>query len=144
MLAALNCQGNVHLIVGAGPLASTRCAQSLAAGARPVLLAPETDDHHLLPSALKARIDAGEVAWEKAAFEDDCLFRLGREEVGGVVDAVFVTLGSRDALCTFLQKESSRFPLLFIKGGFLSLLYFPSLFSSHNPHKTREKQAANR
>ncbi|KAI9904210.1 hypothetical protein N3K66_000739 [Trichothecium roseum] len=128
MLAALNCQGNVHLIVGAGPLASTRCAQSLAAGARPVLLAPATDIQ--LPSALKARIDAGEVAWEKAAFEDDYLFRLGREEVGGVVDAVFVTLGSRDALSPRISAlcRRNRIPVNVVDSPHLCTL---SLLSTH-------------
>lgn len=94
LLAGLNCAGNTHLIVGAGPLAAARCTQSLAAGARPILLAPETEELHY---ALQRRIDDGSVTWEKKAFEDEDLFRLGREDVGRVVDAVFVT-SSRDPL----------------------------------------------
>ena len=97
LLAALNCRGCTHLIVGAGPLASTRCAQSLAAGAKPVLLAPGDAE---IPATLRGRIEGGEVVWEKKAFEDGHLFSLGREDVGNVVDAVFVTLGSRDPLGT--------------------------------------------
>lgn len=94
LLAALNCKGNTHLIVGTNPLAAARCTQSLAAGAVPVLLAPDTPDLHY---GLQKRIDAGEVAWHRKAFEDEDLFRLGRDEVGNVVDAVFVTSsGTRD------------------------------------------------
>lgn len=93
MLAALNCAGNIHLIVGANPLAATRCTQSLAAGARPVLVAPDAAELH---HTLQRRIDDGEVQWHRKAFEDGDLLRLGRDEVGGVVDAVFVTLGARD------------------------------------------------
>ncbi|XP_044721411.1 tetrapyrrole (Corrin/Porphyrin) methylases domain-containing protein [Hirsutella rhossiliensis] len=91
MLAGLLCRDNVHLVIGAGSLAATRCTQSLAAGARPVLIAPGCDDdlHH----ALRARIDEGAVRWENKAFTDDDLFTLGRPDVDGVVDAVFVTRG---------------------------------------------------
>lgn len=95
MLAALNCRGNVHLIVGTNPLAATRCGQSLSAGATPILIAPETSELHY---GLARRIDAGEVVWHKKAFHDDDLFTLGREDVGRTVDAVFVTSGARDPL----------------------------------------------
>lgn len=96
MLAGLNCRGNIHLIVGTNPLAAARCTQSLNAGAKPIVLAPETSELHY---ALQKRIDDGSVAWEKKAFEDGDLLRLGREEVGFVVDAVFVT--TRDSLSAF-------------------------------------------
>jgi uroporphyrin-III C-methyltransferase len=88
LLAALDCRGHIHLVLGTNPLAATRCGQSLSAGARPVLVAPATS---ILHYALQNRIDAGEVTWVRKAFEDDDLLTLGREEVGGVVDAVFVT-----------------------------------------------------
>lgn len=100
LLAGLNCQGHVHLIVGTTPLAATRCTQSLGAGARPVLLSapdactPSDIDIHY---GLRTRIDAGDVRWEERQFEDADLFRLGRDEVGGIVDAVFVTAGARTA-----------------------------------------------
>ena len=95
LLTGLNCQGNIHLIVGANPLASTRCTQSLTAGATPVLLVPETQELH---SGLQKKIDDGLVRWEKKTFEDEDLLRLGREDVGFVVDAVFVTVGPKDPL----------------------------------------------
>lgn len=93
MLAALNCKGNIHLIIGTNPLAAARCNQSLSAGAHPILITPETSELHY---GLQKKIDDGEVKWEKKSFEDEDLFRLGREEVGGVVDAVFVTTAPRD------------------------------------------------
>lgn len=96
MLAGLNCTDNVHLVIGTNPLAAARCAQSLAAGAHPVVVAPETAELHY---GLQRRIDDGSVKWVREAFADEHLFRLGREEVGGVVDAVFVTAGaSREEL----------------------------------------------
>ncbi|KAK1997449.1 uroporphyrin-III C-methyltransferase [Colletotrichum falcatum] len=93
LLAALNCKGNTHLIIGTNPLAAARCTQSLAAGATVILLAPDTPDLHY---GLQKRVDAGEVAWHKKAFEATDLFTLGRDEVDNVVDAVFVTSGARD------------------------------------------------
>ncbi|EEU40450.1 uncharacterized protein NECHADRAFT_32349 [Fusarium vanettenii 77-13-4] len=93
LLAALNCRDNIHLVIGTNPLAATRCGQSLNAGARPILIAPEGAELHY---ALQKRIDEGLVQWHKKTFEDADLLRLGREEVDGVVDAVFVTSGPRD------------------------------------------------
>ncbi|KAH7275762.1 uroporphyrin-III C-methyltransferase [Fusarium solani] len=93
LLAALNCRDNIHLVIGTNPLAATRCGQSLNAGARPILIAPEGAELHY---ALQKRIDEGLVQWHKKPFEDADLLRLGREEVDGVVDAVFVTSGPRD------------------------------------------------
>ncbi|WAO85653.1 Precorrin-2 dehydrogenase [Fusarium falciforme] len=94
LLAALNCRDNIHVVIGTNPLAATRCGQSLNAGARPILIAPEGAELHY---ALQKRIDEGLVQWHKKAFEDTDLLRLGREEVDGVVDAVFVTSGPRDS-----------------------------------------------
>ena len=95
LLASLDCKGSIHLIVGTNPLAAARCGQSVAAGASPVLIAPQTAELHY---ALQKRIDGGEVKWQQKTFEDTDLFTLGREEVGNVVDAVFVTLAPRDPL----------------------------------------------
>uniref|UniRef100_L7J235 Siroheme synthase n=1 Tax=Pyricularia oryzae (strain P131) TaxID=1143193 RepID=L7J235_PYRO1 len=96
LLTSLDCRGHVHLILGTNPLAASRCTQSLAAGATPIVIAPATDGTDL-HYALQKRIDAGEVQWLRRAFEDADLSTLGRPEVGGFVDAVFVTAaGSRD------------------------------------------------
>jgi uroporphyrin-III C-methyltransferase len=96
LLTAVDSTSHVHLIVGSNPLAAARCAKSLEVGAKPRLIAPETADLHY---ALQKRIDSGEVEWLKKAFEDEDVLRLGRDEVNGVVDAVFVTSGPRDPLC---------------------------------------------
>ncbi|TQW00656.1 siroheme synthase [Cordyceps javanica] len=93
LLAGLNCRGSVHIVAGTNPLAAARCTQSLAAGAHPILVAPAATDLHY---GLQAKIDDGSVKWEQKTLEDADLFRLGRDEVGGVVDAVFVTTGTRE------------------------------------------------
>ncbi|KAK5626944.1 hypothetical protein RRF57_002659 [Xylaria bambusicola] len=69
-------------------------SQSLAAGASPILLAPAAIELHY---ALKQRVDDGEVKWVKETFEETHLFTLGRGDINHVVDAVFVTSGSRDS-----------------------------------------------
>jgi siroheme synthase (precorrin-2 oxidase/ferrochelatase) len=89
LLTALDCRDHVHLIVGANPLAAARCSRSLQVGAKPTLVAPADT---ALPQGLERRIVAGEVHWVKAEFQDGFLTSLGREAVGNVVDAVFVTL----------------------------------------------------
>lgn len=97
MLAATDARSHVHLIVGSNPLTAARCGQSISAGASPILLAPETADLHY---TLQKRVDDGEVKWLKEVFRDDHPLTLGREEVGHVVDAVFVTSGPRERLST--------------------------------------------
>ncbi|KAL7816150.1 Uroporphyrinogen methylase [Trichoderma gracile] len=106
MLAGLNCTDNIHLVIGTNPLAAARCAQSLAAGAHPIVVAPETAELHY---GLQRRIDDGSVKWVREAFADEHLFRLGREDVGGVVDAVFVTAGgSREELGPHISSLCKR------------------------------------
>ncbi|KAI1363373.1 tetrapyrrole methylase [Xylaria arbuscula] len=92
LLTAINAESHIHLVVGSNSLAAARCGQSLATGASPVLLAPESAELHY---SLQRRVDDGEVKWVKEAFEETHLFTLGREEINHVVDAVFVTSGSR-------------------------------------------------
>ncbi|KAI1110671.1 uroporphyrin-III C-methyltransferase [Nemania sp. NC0429] len=94
LLTAVNAESHVHLIVGSNSLAAARCSQSLAVGALPILIAPETADLH---HALQRRVDDGEVQWVRESFRDSHLFTLGREDVDRVVDAVFVTSSPRDA-----------------------------------------------
>jgi uroporphyrin-III C-methyltransferase len=95
LLTAIDSTSHIHLIIGSNPLAAARCAKSNEVGAKPVLIAPETAEIHY---ALQKRIDSGEVTWLKKSFEDEDVLRLGREEIGGVVDAVFVTSNSRDPM----------------------------------------------
>lgn len=90
LMTAWNVQSHIHLIVGANPLAAARCTKSLEAGARPVIIAPETTDMHF---TLAEHIASGSARWVRREFEDGDLTTLGREDVDHVVDAVFVTLG---------------------------------------------------
>ncbi|CAJ2504165.1 Uu.00g115590.m01.CDS01 [Anthostomella pinea] len=105
MLTATDARSHIHLVVGSNPLAAARCAQSLSAGASPVLLAPETAELHY---ALQKRVDDGDVKWIKEAFQDSHLFSLGREDVGHVVDAVYVTSGSRDQSSAHISNLCKR------------------------------------
>jgi uroporphyrin-III C-methyltransferase len=95
LLTAIDSTSHIHLIIGSNPLAAARCAKSLEVGAIPRLIAPESAELHY---ALQKRIDSGEVEWLKKNFEDEDVLRLGREEINGIVDAVFVTSGPRDPL----------------------------------------------
>ncbi|KPM41987.1 hypothetical protein AK830_g4598 [Neonectria ditissima] len=105
LLVALNCRDSIHLVVGTNPLAASRCGQSVNAGARPILIAPEGAELHY---SLQKRIDDGQVQWCKKAFEDGDLLQLGRDEVDGVVDAVFVTSGPRDPTSHHIAKLCKR------------------------------------
>ncbi|ODA83610.1 hypothetical protein RJ55_02125 [Drechmeria coniospora] len=105
MLVGLTCRNHVHVVVGTNPLAAARCAQSLAAGARPILIAPDTADLHY---GLQSKIDDGSVKWMKKEFEDDDLFRLGREDVGSVVDSVFVTSGPKEPRSAHISQLCKR------------------------------------
>ncbi|EPE32046.1 Tetrapyrrole methylase [Glarea lozoyensis ATCC 20868] len=105
LLTAIDCTAHIHLIVGSNPLAAARCAKSLQVGAKPLLIAPETAELHY---ALQKRIEGGEVEWLKKSFEESDALSLGREEIGGVVDAVFVTYGPRDPLSTTISKFCRR------------------------------------
>ncbi|KAI1804815.1 uroporphyrin-III C-methyltransferase [Daldinia bambusicola] len=105
LLTATDARSHVHLIIGSNPLAAARCGQSISAGASPVLIAPETSE---LYYALQKRVDDGEVKWVKDVFRDEHLTTLGREEIGHVVDAVFVTSGPRDPLSAHISTLCKR------------------------------------
>ncbi|OAA60688.1 Uroporphyrin-III C-methyltransferase [Cordyceps fumosorosea ARSEF 2679] len=128
LLAGLCCRDNVHLVVGTNPLAAARCAQSLAAGARPILVAPATaaEDMHY---NLQAKIDDGSVKWERKPLEDADLFRLGRDEVDNVVDAVFITTGNRETNAHFAALcRRNRIPVNVVDAPDLCTL---TLLSTH-------------
>ncbi|KAL2754119.1 hypothetical protein ACRALDRAFT_2138485 [Sodiomyces alcalophilus JCM 7366] len=127
LLAAFNCRDNIHLVIGTNPLAASRCGQSLKAGARPILIAPETAELHY---GLAKRIEAGEVTWHKKEFHDNDLLTLGREEVDGVVDAVFVTSGPRDPLSSHISSlcKRNRIPVNVVDAPHLCTF---SLLSTH-------------
>ena len=95
LMAAWNTESQVHLIVGSNPLAAARCARSLEVGAKPIIIAPETDDMHF---TLSEHISNGSAQWIRREFQDKDLTTLGREEVDHIVDLVFVTLGGNNSL----------------------------------------------
>ncbi|ROV87790.1 hypothetical protein VSDG_09569 [Cytospora chrysosperma] len=95
LLTATDCRSHVHLIIGSNSLAGKRCEQSLATGAKPILVAPEAiEENQPVHYGITKLTDSGQVTWLRRPFTDDLLSSLGREEVGGVVDAVFVTSSS--------------------------------------------------
>ena len=95
LLTAIESEGHVHLIIGSNPLASARCAKSVEVGAKPKIIAPANADVHYV---LAKRIEDGQVEWIQEPFEDNHVMTLGRDQVDGVVDAVFVTTGGKSAL----------------------------------------------
>jgi uroporphyrin-III C-methyltransferase len=105
LLIAQDCVGQVHLIIGSGPLAASRCAKSLQVGARPVVIAPACSDIHY---TLAKHVDAGKATWVQRHFEDHDLQSLGREDVERVVDAVFVTIGAQNPLSTHISSLCRR------------------------------------
>ncbi|KAI0125364.1 tetrapyrrole methylase [Xylariales sp. AK1849] len=127
LLTATDVRFNIHLIIGSNPLAASRCSQSLSVGALPILLAPETAELHY---ALQKHVDAGDVKWVQKAFEDDDVLTLGREEIGHVVDAVFVTSGPRDPLSAHIASlcKRNRIPVNIVDSPQLSSF---SLLSSY-------------
>ena len=105
LLTAQDCVGQVHLVIGSGSLAASRCAKSLEVGARPVIVASVDSDVHY---TLAKHIEAGKATWVRRAFQDDDLQSMGREEVDHVVDAVFVTIGASDPLSTHISTLCRR------------------------------------
>ena len=99
LLTAVPSAGHVHLIIGANPLAGARCTRSLEVGAKPVVIAEENGSGNY---SLLKQIETGEIQWLQRSFRDEDLTTLGREEVDGVVDAVFVTAGGKLPLGMYL------------------------------------------
>ncbi|CBF76808.1 hypothetical protein AN4774.2 [Aspergillus nidulans FGSC A4] len=105
LLASINAESQVHLIVGANPLAAARCTKSVQAGAKPVVISPDPGS---LQYTLAAHFENGNAKWVQREFEDADLTTLGREEVDHVVDMVFVTLGGNHPLSSHISKLCRR------------------------------------
>lgn len=91
LLASLACTGETHLVVGGNSnIAALRVNSILAAGANPILL--QSTDFDQFPASLQDKIEAGKVKWVQESFDKTHLTTLGRAEVDGVVDKVFVSL----------------------------------------------------
>lgn len=96
LLTATDCRSHVHLIIGSNSLAGKRCEQSLGTGARPILIAPDPESQPSSPAqplhyGLTKLIESSQITWLRQSFTPELLFTLGRDEVGRVVDAVFIT-----------------------------------------------------
>ncbi|KAL3436758.1 tetrapyrrole methylase [Aspergillus tetrazonus] len=105
LLASINAESQVQLIVGANPLAAARCTKSVQAGAKPVIISPDPGS---LQYTLAAHLENGNAEWVQREFEDADLTTLGREEVDHVVDMVFVTLGGNHPLSSHISKLCRR------------------------------------
>ncbi|KAI9799302.1 MAG: hypothetical protein M1825_004795 [Sarcosagium campestre] len=105
LLTAVDSSSHIHLIVGSNPLAAARCSRSLQVGAKPKLVAPSLPQ---LQYNLKTRVDNNEIEWLKREFHDDDLKTLGRDEVDGFVDVVFVTLGKANPLSVHISNLCRR------------------------------------
>ncbi|RDW86191.1 putative siroheme synthase [Aspergillus mulundensis] len=105
LLASINADSQVHLIVGANPLAAARCTKSVQAGAKPVVVSPQSES---LQYTLATHVENGTADWLRRKFKDDDLTTLGREEVDHVVDMVFVTLGGNHPLSSHISKLCRR------------------------------------
>lgn len=94
LLTGVDSTNHIHLIVGSNPLAGARCSKSIEVGAKPIVITLEDATVHY---SLMKRIEEGEVQWLKRDFTEEDLTTLGRAEVDGVVDAVFVTTGGKNS-----------------------------------------------
>ncbi|KAK5164272.1 uroporphyrin-III C-methyltransferase [Saxophila tyrrhenica] len=105
LLTAIDSTSHIHLIIGSNPLAGARCSRSLEVGAKPILIAPESENMHY---NLLKRIEEHKIEWIKREFQDDDLKTLGREEVDNVVDAVFVTSNSKGPVAAHISSLCRR------------------------------------
>lgn len=105
LLTAQSCIRHVHLIIGSGPLAASRCTKSLQVGARPIVIAPKNEAVHF---TLAKAIENGKVRWIQQEFEEQNLSTLGREEIENYVDAVFVTLPANDPQSIYISSLCRR------------------------------------
>lgn len=128
LLTAVDSTAHIHLIIGSNPLAGARCTRSLEVGANPILIAPEDSTLHY---GLAKRIEAGEVKWLQRSFQEDDLITLGRTEVDGVVDAVFVTANGKHSSATQISNLCRRLRIPVNVADAPNLCSF-TLLSSHS------------
>jgi len=94
LLASIDCTRQVHLIIGDDGIAAKRAVRSLEAGALCTLLSPNLAEE--LHFDLRRFTENGKLSHIQRDFEENDLKTLGRAEVDGVVDMVFVTLSPLD------------------------------------------------
>ena len=101
VLTSLDCANHVHLVVGDNGIASKRAKLSLDAGASCFLISAK--DINEIHFDVKDLIETGSVRHIQRDFEENDLRTLGRSEVDGVVDMVFVTLSPLDQRGTVFE-----------------------------------------
>ena len=105
LLTAVQSAGHVHLIAGSGPLAASRCSKSLEVGAHPIIFAPADDEIYF---TLARKLADGSVKRKDRQLSVEDLTSLGREEVDSVVDAVYITVGTKSSetleIATFCRR----------------------------------------
>ncbi|KAA8914665.1 putative siroheme synthase [Sphaerosporella brunnea] len=92
LLTSTTVAGQVHLLIGGNPVAAARAQKSLDAGATVKVVTPAAGG--AVHYALQRRIEEGAVEFVRRGFEDGDLTTLGRADVGGVVELVWVTEGA--------------------------------------------------
>ena len=105
LLTAQDCTNHTHLIIGSGPLAASRACKSIETDACPTIIAPPPSEIHYTLAKL---VTDDRVKLLRRDFADADLKTLGRSEVDGVVDAVFVTIGSKNPLSTQISTLCRR------------------------------------
>ena len=105
LLTAVDSTSHVHLIVGSNSIAGSRCTKSLEVGATPIVVTPDNGDIHY---GLAKRIEENKVQWIQREITEDDLKTLGRAEVDGYVDAVFVTTGGRTPMAVKISTLCRR------------------------------------
>lgn len=103
LLTSADSTGHIHLVIGANSLAGSRCSKSLAVGAQVKLL---TLDEEILSPNVSRLIANGEIEQISLPFSRCAATTLGRPEVDGIVDAVFVTTGGANP---FSMSESFEY-----------------------------------
>ncbi|KAM0696329.1 hypothetical protein Q7P36_003575 [Cladosporium allicinum] len=105
LLTAVDSTSHVHLIVGSNSIAGSRCTKSLEVAATPIVVTPDNGDIHY---GLAKRIEENKVQWIQREITEDDLKTLGRAEVDGYVDAVFVTTGGRTPMAVKISTLCRR------------------------------------
>lgn len=94
LLTSVDCVGQVHLVIGDDGIAAKRATRILEADATCILLSPSNiEDLHF---DLKSLIERDQIIHVQRDFRENDLKSLGRTEVDGIVDMVFVTLSPLD------------------------------------------------
>ncbi|KAM0718311.1 hypothetical protein Q7P37_006643 [Cladosporium fusiforme] len=127
LLTAVDSTSHIHLIIGSNPLAGARCSKSLEVGATPILIAPDNGNLHY---GLAKRMEEHKLQWIQRDFEENDLKTLGRDEVDGYVDAVFVTTGGRTSIVVQISTLCRRLRIPVNVADAPSLCTF-SLLSTH-------------